>query len=41
MAGSTETAQFHDGRKEGLADHPMNDFYDDGLVHQHGWATSS
>lgn len=41
MAGSTEIAQFHDGDEKGVTRHPMNDFYDDGLVHEHGWATSA
>jgi isocitrate lyase len=35
MAGSTETAQFH---QPATVAHPMNDFYDDGLVHDHAWA---
>ena len=41
MAGSTETEQFNDPLGEGVAaDHPMNAFYDDGLVHDHAWAAS-
>jgi isocitrate lyase len=38
MAGSTETAQFH---QPVTVAHPMNDFYDDGLVHDHAWAAVS
>jgi hypothetical protein len=38
MAGSTETAQFQHDEEGDAKLHPMNDFYDDGLVHDHAWA---
>ena len=41
MGGSTETEQFHDAPPPAAAAaHPMNDFYDDGLVHAHHWAAA-
>jgi isocitrate lyase len=42
MAGSTETAQFHAAETvaAGLAPHPMDEFFDDGLVHGHAWAAA-
>ena len=36
MAGSTETAQFH---AEGHGETGAHDRFDDGLVHEHNWAT--
>jgi len=49
MAGSTETAQFHDGEHapEGSHDEPTHQGgtahhdHDDGLVHSHTWAVSA
>ncbi|GAB0117445.1 isocitrate lyase [Acidisoma sp. 7E03] len=41
MAGSTETAQFHEAPAPAAAEHPMNAFYDEGLVHEHAWAMSN
>jgi isocitrate lyase len=38
MGGSTETAQFEHPATPTTVVHPMNDFYDDGLVHDHAWA---
>ena len=38
LAGSTEAAQFHD---EGSAVRTHPDGYDDGLVHNHNWATAA
>jgi isocitrate lyase len=41
MAGSTETEQFDHAKTQPTVVHPMNDFYDDGLVHDHAWAAVS
>ncbi|MBV8399445.1 MAG: isocitrate lyase, partial [Acetobacteraceae bacterium] len=36
LSGSTETAQFHEGKTE-----VKDESYDDGLVHSHEWATAA
>ncbi len=41
MAGSTETAQFHDDAPEEGAMHAGHHDHDDGLVHSHAWAVTS
>lgn len=41
MAGSTETAQFHDDVPEEGATHAGHHDHDDGLVHSHAWAVTS
>ena len=40
MGGSTETAQFHGAEAAAEDPHPMNAFYDEGLVHAHHWAAA-